>query len=268
MFPELSMMKFAAVAAITEPTTVGESIERSCLAFGTLGAMALAKKEAGLLTEADSKLIRKVAKVCRNTNKFARVLKNATDHMDGNDALHSTISDLAYEIMSSKVAYKQAMPMALFTREFGSLTEERLEEISGKFASLCNVDRLAKIADIVGDDSVDMEDTDDEGEDIERQMRERMKKDKEQEQDVEEDEDMEGAGELEGTIPPDVLAELLQRLNSSYFEPLNEGMGMEQGEESDTSEVARQLSQLGMGGEQPDSIAPILAALAHSGQNA
>lgn len=268
MFPELSMLKFAAAAAIAEPTTVGESIERSCLAFGMLGSLALAKKEAGLLTDADRKMISKVARVCRNTNKFAKVLKNATNHMDGELVLRRTLADLVYDNMSSKVASRADSHRALFMKEFNALTPERVEEVASKLASLTNVDLLLKIADIVGDDGADMDDTDDDGEDVEKQMAARMKQDEEEDDDDEDDEDMEGAGDIEGNIPPDVLAELLQRLNSSHFQPLNDGVGMEQGQESDTAEVARQLAQMGMGDEQPSSIAPILAALAMSGQHA
>jgi len=265
-FPELSFVKFAAAAAIAEPTTVGQSIERSCLAYGMLGSLATAKKEAGLLTEEDQHLVDKVERVCRNTNKFAKLLKNATKMLNGDDALRRTLSDLSYGAISSKVAYTRLVPISLFDREFGSLDETRINEVAEKMASLSNTEKLLKIADEVGPEAgIDSDEDDDE--EMTRAIQERMAKRNVSHENTEEDEEegMEGDDDV-GEIPPDVLAQLLQQLNSSHFDPLQEGMGMGEGGESDTSEVARQLAQLGMSDEQPDSIAPILAALAMAGK--
>lgn len=267
-FPDLRFVKFAAAAAVTEPGTLGESIERSCMAFGMLGGLALAKKEAGMLTEEDQKMIDKVARVCRNTYKFAKVLKNSMQFLDGEEARHRTLSDLAFEAMSSKVAYANTISVKMFDRIFGEMDTEKVAE---KISSMSDTAKLLKIADMMQEQ---MEDTDDEGEDMERQMSKRMRKDEDDDDEDEEDEDeemaaMEGGDEMGGeTIPPDVLSQLLQQLHSSYYEPLNEGMGMGEGQESDTSEVARLLAQMGAGEEQPDSIAPILAALSMAGQHA
>lgn len=271
-FPELRFVKFAAAAAVTEPDTVGESIERSCMAFGMLGAIGLAKKEAGLLTEDDQRLIDKVARVCRNTYKFAKVLNNSMKFLDGDEAIHRTLSDLAYGAMSSKVAYARTIPLGKFDRIFENIDSDNVAE---KLASLSNTSKLLKIADAMQEG---VDDLDDSGEDIENQMASRMRK-KEEKPDEEDEEDEEGEEEGEemgmeggdatgGTIPPDVLSQLLQRLHSSYYEPLNEGMEMGGGQETDTSEVARLLAQMGAGEEQPDSIAPILAALSMAGQHA
>jgi hypothetical protein len=275
-FPELSFVKFAAAAAVTEPTTVGESIERSCMAYGMLGALAAAKKEAGVLTEDDQKLIDKVARVCRNTYKFGRLLKNATAMLNGNDALQRTIAELAYGAMSSKVAYSRLVQIGMFDRAFGSLDETRLNAVAEKMAALSNTEKLLKIADEVGPDG-GIDDDGDDDEEMTRAMQERMARRNTSHENQEEDEGEEEApgaeagagGEMDlENIPPDVLAALLQQLNSSNYDSLQEGMGMAEGGESDTSEVARQLAQLGMTEEQPDSIAPILAALAMSGQHA
>lgn len=268
-FPELRFVKFAAASAITEPETVGESVERSCLAFGMLGSLALAKKEAGALSKEDQRVMDKVARVCRNTHKFAKVLRNSMKFLDGEEALHRTLSELSFGAMSSKVAYTKMIPVHLFDREFESLDMEKVNRVATKLASMANTEKLLKIADIMEDGGVD--DLDDEGEDIEQQMKNRMRSEEDEEEEDEEEEQeegMESADDIGQTIPPDLLSQLLQQLHSSYYEPLNEGMGMAEGEESDTAEVARMLAQLGAGDEQPDSIAPILASLSMAGQNA
>ena len=287
-FPELRFVKFAAAAAVTEPATLGESVERSCMAFGMIGGLAAAKKEAGVLTDDDQMLVDKIARVCRNTYKFAKLLKNATNMLNGQDALHRTLSELSFGAMSSKVAYTQMIPLRMFDRAFESLDQAKIDEVTEKIASLSDTEKLLKIADFMqdGEGGGAGDDLGEDGEDMEEEMRKRMRKEKpmrESEEEEEENEQMMEPGEEEGMeglegmsgeedpagqIPPDVLAQLLQQMNSSTFEPLNEGMETGEGGENDMSEVARQLAQMGIGGEQAESIAPILASLAMAGQHA
>lgn len=277
---DLDMTKVAAAFAVDEPETLSDSVAHSSLITGMMFGLAAGKKEAGLLSDDDRRVVGIVEGVCKAAARLRKTLNEKTAGYDPDEAVETVSKDLFQDIMSDKVAYTKVGSLALLDYYFDKTDTAFCEKVASDFEA------LFKEAD--GDEEGETQDGEgiaDDGQDLEAGMSERMNKNKPRMTKMPSNEaHLEAGGDMDqtnsGIVGEDALAEALRRVNATTYNPIDDALEAQGGEENELAEVMR-LLEAQQGGNMEGEPGPgpgagtgpgaggmgkILASLGHAGQ--
>lgn len=252
---DLALTKVAAAQVVAPPKNIKTAIANSSLVTGMMFGVGVGKKEAGLLTETDSIVIAKVAKVCRHAAKFVDVLNEKTAGVSEFAAVNAISMDLFKTGLTAKVAYANAGNLALLDKHFDA-SDELCDKVAEAATHLFKeADGEEGYGDATGSDSPQMGRMPDEDADLEMMLMKILNKKKDMggvPLPTNEAQLATGGGDMgptnENVIGDDDLAEALRMVNSSTYQT-DDATDSEEPSPEETAEVLRMLQAHGMGEE-------------------